>query len=71
MSTKNTIILTEDNEHWYEDCNDREITVGIDANNISNTELSEDGSVTIHLKPNCHLSRIIIKALSNIGEDEI
>ena len=22
MSTKSTIILTEDNEHWYEDCSE-------------------------------------------------
>lgn len=34
MSSKNTIFLTEDNEHCYHDCNDDTIVIELSKKNI-------------------------------------
>lgn len=74
MSTKSTIILTEDNEHWYNDCSEPltkltkigepykdVITIEFDKNNIR-VDLDDEDSLVISItNPNCDLYNIISK----------
>lgn len=66
MSTKSTIILSDDNEHWYDDCSQsrykegkfigNDITLEIDKSNI--VEKDEDcETLYIVIKGDCDLAK--------------
>ena len=65
MSTKSTIILSKDNEHWYDDCNaphyedgkfkGNDVTIEIDHKNIVERYENEDG-ICIVLRGDCDLA---------------
>ena len=56
MSTKSTVLLTDDNEHWYFDCSSvpDDIIIEIDKKNITILEDDEDNLI-ISIKPNTSL----------------
>ncbi len=55
MSTKGSIFLTKDNEHWYHDCNDNSITVEISRKNIQAYYSDDNDDVVIEIKEGCDL----------------
>ena len=76
MSSKATIILTEDGEHWYNETNSItdgcfDVELQIDAKNIIEIDTSKeyDDAIFITLKGNCELSKYINK-LRNIELDK-
>lgn len=69
MSTKSTIVLTSDNEHWYDDCSDQHvdasgqrqnaITMEFDKSNIR-IDLNDESDLVITItNPDCDLYKII------------
>ncbi len=60
MSSKGTIFLTADNEHWYHDCNDDSITIEIKRENVQ-WDGSDESEFIIEIKPNCDLWENIMK----------
>lgn len=64
MSSKSTIILTDDNEHWYSDCNEPNGELG-DTVTIhflkSNIEVicDDEDDLIFTLKPGSHIADII------------
>ncbi len=65
MSLKSTIILTSDNEHWYEDCsepltdNKSAITLEFDKKNIRIDLNTNDDLVITITNPNCEIYNLI------------
>ncbi len=49
MSTKNTILLSEDNEHWYHDCSDDSLVIEIHKKNYNYSAIYSDGSFSIRI----------------------
>ena len=62
MSTKSTIILTDDNEHWYHDCTDNEITLEFSKKNIR-IDANDDEDLVISIT---NLNSEIYKVLSKL-----
>lgn len=65
MSTKSSIILTKDNEHWYEEFSqidpvtgDPEIILEFDKKNIE-IDTDNNNDLILILKPGCELYQII------------
>jgi len=56
MSTKSTIVLSDDNEHVYYDCYDDTINIEVDVKNIVEHGVCDDGYY------------ISIKASSDLGK---
>lgn len=66
MSSKSTIILSKDNEHWYDDCNEsrykngkfigNDITIEINKSNIVDRIENSDG-ICIVIKGDCDLAK--------------
>jgi len=50
MSTKSTILLSNDNEHWYHDCSDDSIVLEFDKKNF--TVLIDDADDFVIEVPN-------------------
>ncbi len=69
MSTKSTIILTNDNEHWFNDCNEPLTKVGEPYKDAITLEFSkkniridlndDDDLVITIINPNCEIYDII------------
>ena len=69
MSTKNSIILTDDNEHWYHECLTDNIIIEIENTNLLDANFDWEG-LTIEIKGDSHLGKILFQGLSKIKEDE-
>ncbi|MCP4392783.1 MAG: hypothetical protein GY804_00680 [Alphaproteobacteria bacterium] len=54
MSTKSSIFLTKDNEHWYYEHTDDSITIEIDRENIQ-CDCSDSNDVLLEIKKGCDL----------------
>lgn len=54
MSTKGSILLTKDNEHWYYDYSDDSITLEISRDNIQ-ADYSDTEDIIIEIKEGCDL----------------
>jgi hypothetical protein len=76
MSSKNSIILTAENEHWYHDCSEPltkfnekpykdVITMEFNKNNIRIDVDDNENLIISIINPNCELYKII----SNINQD--
>lgn len=64
MSTKSSILLTKDNEHWYYECTDESITIEISKENIQ-ADYSDKQDLVIEIKPNCDLWRYLMEIRSH------
>jgi len=69
MSSKSSIFLTKDNEHWYHDCMDDSITIEIDKSNIQ-SDYSDDKDLIIEIKPDCDLWNYLSELIGNRFEAE-
>jgi hypothetical protein len=54
MSTKGSLFLTKDNEHWYHDCIDGSITIEISKENVQDF-YSDETDYIIEIKKGCDL----------------
>jgi hypothetical protein len=61
MSTKSTIILTDDNEHWYHDCIDDELTLEFSKKNIRIETNDEDDLVISITNLDCEIYKVLSK----------
>jgi hypothetical protein len=69
MSTKNSIILTDDNEHWYHECLTDNIIIEIEDCNLLDVHwYGED--IRIEIRGDSHLGKILFQGLSKIKENE-
>lgn len=74
MSSKSTIILTDDNEHWYSDCSEvlqrqnfkDAITLEFNKKNIRIDLNDSDSLVITIINPNCELYDL----LNNLKKQE-
>lgn len=60
MSTKSTLILTKNNEHWYKDCNARCFVLEFDKKH--KVEVDEEGTRII-VEPNTPLYKELYEIL--------
>lgn len=58
MSTKSTIFLTRDNEHFYKECLDDSIVMEFSKNNI-NILINDTDDLVIEIKPGTELHHIL------------
>ncbi len=58
MSTKQSLFLTKDNEHWYKDYTDKSITIEINHENIQN-EFYDSENIIIEIKEGCQLNEFL------------
>lgn len=65
MSTKSTIILTKDNEHWYSDCSEQltekkdAITLEFSKRNVR-VDFNDDEDIVITVtNPDCEIYQIL------------
>lgn len=59
MSTKSSIILTDDDEHWYIEHNDGHIYIELAGKNFFVEDNDEDGMV-LKIKEGTHLHKILM-----------
>ncbi len=66
MSTKQTLILTDDDEHWYSDCSEAlsesedAITIEFNKKNIR-IDVNDDNCIILTIiNPNCELYKLIM-----------
>ena len=66
MSTKASIFLTEDNEHWYHDYIDDCVTIEMSKDNIQE-DYSDECDIVLEIKPGSEIYRIlqIMRGMSN------
>ena len=57
MSSRGTILLTEDNEHFYHDCNDDTVILEFDGKNI-NIRCNDIDDLIVEIKPNNQLHKL-------------
>ena len=80
MSSRCSLILTDDNEHWYEETNSPrhddnnkfigwDIEIEINDKNIIDSD-NEFGSTTLTIKGGSQLAKIIRHHLNNIDESK-
>jgi len=55
MSTKSTILLTDDNEHWYFDCMDCPDSIILEFNKDNIEFHDDDISITVEIMPGTDL----------------
>lgn len=73
MSTKSSIILTNDNEHWYSDCSEYTesgefiLTLEFSKENIR-IELNDDHDLVISIIKDCELLQTIKKASNELDK---
>jgi hypothetical protein len=80
MSTRSTLILTNDNEHWYKETNsprydDQDKFIGWDVEiDINDKNImwhdEDDGSTSITIKGGSQIARIISHHLKNVDESK-
>lgn len=68
MSSKISIFLTEDNEHWYRDCDDNTFVLEFSKNNIS-ILLNDGDDLVIGIKPGTELYSYL-KKIARIDLDK-
>ena len=73
MSSKCTILLTNDNEHWYSDCNEHlapgkdVITIEFSKSNIR-VDLNDNEDLVISIvNPDCEMYNIISRLAGEIS----
>ena len=81
MSTKSSLILTNDNEHWYEETNEPrykdgkfegfDIEIEIDNKNLIEYNLDRDEGMFITIKGDSHLAKILHQYLKNVDEANV
>jgi len=81
MSSKASLILTNKNEHWYEETNKPrykdgkfegfDIEIEIDNDSIVEHDLCEEEGLFVTLKGDSHLAKIISKYLSRVDEGSV
>jgi len=79
MSTKSSLILTNNNEHWYEETNNPrykegkfegfDIEIEIDNETIIKHELCDDEGLFVTIKGDSNLAKILSKYLTCVDED--
>lgn len=75
MSSKSSIILTEDNEHWYDECNERDnghfrVYIEIDNKNIESMDILEpNDDIVIGIRGDSELAQMI-KLMRHIKKDK-
>ncbi len=61
MSTKCSLFLTEDNEHWYHDVSDGNFNIEIDKKNIiSDYTKQNNGDVVLEIKEGSQLWKCLM-----------
>jgi hypothetical protein len=81
MSTKSSLILTNNNEHWYEETNEPrykdgkfegfDIEIEIDKKSLFNLSLDEDDGLLITIRGDSHLAKILHKYLKDVDESSV
>ena len=74
MSTRNSLILTDIDEHWYIETNsvDYDVEIQIDKKSLEDLDVfkSDSDTVMLTLKGDSQLAKIIKHYLNNVDEDE-
>lgn len=74
MSTRQSLILTDIDEHWYIETNsaDYDVDIEIDKNSIESIDIfkSDRDTVMLTIKGNSQLAKIIKHYLINVDEDK-
>ncbi len=63
MSTRATILLSDDNEHWYEDCSDNTINLEIEKKHLHSKPDRYDDSYLFVIKEGTALHKAISELL--------
>ena len=81
MSTKSSLILTNDNEHWFEETNKQrykdgkfegfDIEIEIDNKNLIEYRLDKDDGLFVTIRGDSHLAKILHEYLKNVDESNI
>ena len=73
MSTKETIILTDENEHWFFDCaeplamNKDAMTLEFSSKNIRLEQCNKDYIVLTITNPNCEIYKVLLELHKKIN----
>ncbi len=70
MSTKSTIILSEDNEHIYQDCSDNTINIEVDNKNLVEFGKCDNG-VFLSFKEDSDLGRQFMASIREVPKSFI
>ena len=81
MSSRSSLLLTNKNEHWYEETNQPrykegklegfDIDIEIDNDTIVSHELCEDEGLFLTIKGDSHLAKILCKYLNRVDERSV
>ena len=63
MSTKCSLFLTEDNEHWYHDVMDDSFTIEIDKKNLQD-DFSDSDDIILEIKEGSQLHECLMHMMA-------
>ena len=69
MSTKSSLFLTRDDEHWYYDCSDGSFTIEVDKDNVQYNENCTDENqkedIVFEIKDGCELHKCLMYMMNH------
>lgn len=70
MSARRSLILTDRNEHWYEDVNDGNIEIEIDKSSVDSIDVfdSDRDTLMVSVSGDSQLGRILKHYLADVDE---